>query len=81
MKKFLKYIFGILLAIIFPTLGILVTKYIENGIATILAIISITLIGLYLLKSKHREIGIGILIGIVPVVFITLVFIFISNLH
>ena len=81
MKKLIKIILGIILAILIPMLGILVTKYFEDGIYTLLSIILVLFVGIYLLKSKYREIGIGIIIGTIPVIMVTIGFIIISNLH
>lgn len=81
MKKIIKIILGIIIAILIPMLGILVTKYFEQGIYTLLSIIFVLFVGICLLKSNYREIGIGIIIGTMPVIIVTLGFIIISNLH
>ena len=81
MQKTLNIIYGVLLAIIIPFFGILITNLIEHGIGIILSIILVPFLGIYLFKSKNKQIGIGIFIGFIPVIIFTLLFIEISKLH
>jgi hypothetical protein len=81
LKKFLDIFFGILLAIVIPVIGMLITKLIEHGIGVILSIILFFFIGIYLFRSKNKQIGIGIFIGLIPVILFTLFVIEISKLH
>ncbi|WP_299683581.1 hypothetical protein [uncultured Dokdonia sp.] len=81
MKKLLNITYGIAIAFIFPFFGLLITNWLEHGFALALSVIVIPLIGVFFLKSKHKQIGIGIFIGYIPVLVFALSFLVISKLH
>jgi len=81
LKKIINISLGILLALVIPFLGLLITNILDHGSAVLLSIIITPFVGLYLLKTKFKQIGIGILIGIIPLAFLTITFIGLSKLH
>lgn len=79
--KFLRIIFGILLALFVAFLGFLLTNLIDHGFAVLLFISLVPFLGIYFYKSKYKDVGIGVFLGLIPLIIITLAIIGLRNAH
>jgi hypothetical protein len=80
-KKILFIIFGVIVSVIIPILGLYLTNIFEDGFAVTMSLIVLSFIGFLTYKSKYKLVGIGIFIGLIPISLLAFMFIIVSKLH
>lgn len=85
MPKILYYLFGFLVAFIFPIIGLGITKMIGHGFALGLFAFLPLVIGINVYRqNKHhsqKAFGLGLLLGAIPIIILSLFILVVSQLH
>ncbi len=80
-KNVLGFFSGIILAITFLAIGVILTNILEHGFWALLSVILIPVSGFIFFLSKKKYIGFGMFFSAIPIIILTFLFIQISKLH